>query len=103
MMNCTGNIFVPCYIFLAIDLRKSRSFGSPKGNCLIDSELIPWGREIIQMKLAIPVQENGGLPHSSSGTNFSNYQHQTGQIQKISLMERKDVSVVIPLLNEEES
>jgi len=55
------------------------------------------------MKLAIPVQENGGLPHSSSGTNFSNYQHQTGQIQKISLMERKDVSVVIPLLNEEES
>jgi glycosyltransferase involved in cell wall biosynthesis len=55
------------------------------------------------MKQAVKIKENGGLPDSSSHMNLSHDQHQAVQIKKIGLMERKDVSIVIPLFNEEES
>jgi glycosyltransferase involved in cell wall biosynthesis len=70
---------------------------------LIEPELSPMGKENVSVKLAVPVQENGGLPDSSRNMNFSHFQRRPGQVQNLDLTERKDLSVVIPLFNEEES
>jgi hypothetical protein len=74
-----------------------------KHHRLIEPELSPMGKENASMKLAITVQENGRLHNSSHDMNFSTYDHQTDQIQKTGLIDRKEVSIVIPLFNEEES